>query len=158
MGEHSSVEHGSKTGCGVGGSTVQIGPVTGSKLRFRRLKGFKVHDTQPHNTGVGHHLKICSNSSGSLSISKHTYIAPKRYKSTQQAAASGSATRYLEAVDIPQPIDNLPDEVDLSMLEDNPRQRTASDFPLQVWLEDREDFLSKFIFCFYRSRAFSIPK
>ncbi|KAG6369719.1 hypothetical protein JVT61DRAFT_13647 [Boletus reticuloceps] len=95
--------------------------------------------------GVDHHLKIHSNSSGSLSIPKHTYIAPKQHKSTQQAAAPGSATCYLEVVDISQPIDNLPDEVDLSMLEDNPRQQTASDFPLQVWLEDCKDFLREFI-------------
>ncbi|KIJ11641.1 hypothetical protein PAXINDRAFT_15462 [Paxillus involutus ATCC 200175] len=43
-------------------------------------------------------------------------------------------------VDIPECMDNLPPEADLSILDAQPRKQTASGFPLLVWIEqERED-------------------
>lgn len=62
-----------------------------------------------------------------MSIAKQTYTqaAPKRRRIAQQSAMPDPEPRFDE-VDVLEPLDNLPDEVDLSILEDVPRQRTAS--------------------------------
>ncbi|KAH0826244.1 hypothetical protein J3R83DRAFT_5708 [Lanmaoa asiatica] len=120
-------------------------------LHFKRLPGFKLHrDARSSSTSSGQHLKIRSDLSGTLSITKKAYKAPKKQKidSASSKSESASVIPIPNFQDIPLCIDDLPASVDLSILVDqnSPRQPAASDTPLLTWMEeDRDDFLRELI-------------
>lgn len=95
-----------------------------SPLLFRRTKGLKLrlhHDHSKLNGSVAlRYQKIQSNETGSLSVKKKTI------RLCRDPERKLSGTSNFHDVAIPEVIDNLPESVDLSILDDVPRQRTAS--------------------------------
>ena len=93
-----------------------------TKLRFKHVRGFKVHETQGHSASpvTGRHMKIYSELSGNLKVAKRLYTVPKRRKlSTVQESVSP----HLQDIVIPGSVDNILDKVNL---DDAPRQHSAS--------------------------------
>lgn len=88
-------------------------------LRFKQLDGFRVH--RESDSRKGQHLRIQSNTSGLLRISKKSYTASKRRKGNQMLNPTMSIPLGFDPVDIPDPTDHLPDCVDLSILNDKRR-------------------------------------
>lgn len=71
--------------------------------------------------------KIQSDETGSLSVKKKTIrLRRDPEKKSNETSESGATPLVFSDVTIPAAIDNLPESVDLSILDDIPRQRTAS--------------------------------
>ena len=103
---------------------------TSNRLQFKHLRGFKIHgkfDGKPH-VRTGSHRKIQSDASGVLRVTKKNYHTPQvaKPKDPNSIPNQSSAPFTLDTTSIPPCVDHLPDEVDLSILDDIPRQRTAS--------------------------------
>lgn len=135
-------------------------------LHFKRLQGFKLHcDAKSSlSSSSGQHLKIQSDLSGTLSVMKKAYKAPKKLKIDSAASKPESASVIPDFQDVPPCVDDLPAGVDISILvnQNGPRQPAASvsttisgmiyfcfcfwkDTPLLTWMEDRDDFLRELI-------------
>ncbi|KAG6375207.1 hypothetical protein JVT61DRAFT_3419 [Boletus reticuloceps] len=109
-------------------------------LRFKQLDGFRIHrerDGLQDSNRKGRHLKIQSDTSGSLRISKKSYTAPKVCERNQTFKSNPTmlVPSGFNPMVIPDTIDRLPDCVDLSILNDGPRPRLSSDYPLLSWVE-----------------------
>ncbi|KAG6369538.1 hypothetical protein JVT61DRAFT_11598 [Boletus reticuloceps] len=99
-------------------------------LRFKPLDGFKVHrerDTLQDCSRVGRHIRIQSNASGLLRVSKKAYTTPKVHKGNHAPTPAVPVLSGFNPVVIPDCIDHLPDCVDLSTLNNTePRPRLTS--------------------------------
>ena len=94
-------------------------------LHFKQLDGFRIHrerDPLPDSSHKQRHLRIRSNASGLLHMSKKSYTAPKIHKGDQMLNPTILVPSPLgfDPVDITNCTDNLPDCVDLSILTDKP--------------------------------------
>lgn len=112
------------------GTKTKDGGTRSTALRFKHLHGFKVHgksDGKPH-VPTGSHRKIQSDASGILRVTKKNYDAPRdpeRKDSTSISSRPEGPFKF-GSVNIPPCVDHLPDGVDLTVLDDAPKQRTAS--------------------------------
>ncbi|KAG9316897.1 hypothetical protein JVU11DRAFT_2973 [Chiua virens] len=109
-----------------GGETASAGP------QFKRLRGFKLHGKSyggKPNVPTRNHHKIQSDISGTLHIVKKNYHVPTTAGQGEDVLPSCSGqpnTLFTSDTDHPLCIDHFPDGVDLSTLDNVPRQRTAS--------------------------------
>ena len=134
---------------------------TGS-LRFTKTAGLTIHKRKAEEeiTPTRRHIKIQSDSHGTLRLTTHTLAIPNAVPKipTEQ---HNNADHFSHSV-IPKCEDRLPPEVDLGLLDMQPRQKMDSvrsvhagqdtllirfkDFPLLAWLRlDREDYLSELL-------------
>ncbi|KAH7917830.1 hypothetical protein BV22DRAFT_1108497 [Leucogyrophana mollusca] len=109
-------------------------------IRFKRMKGFKIHKRKVSDTDTpsGQHTKVRSDPIGNIRLTTKTYTIPKSTsapsQSQQQTVDSSTHSHHPE---IPECVDNLPPEVDLGVLDLPRRRRTAS--------HDRSTFLHELI-------------
>ncbi|KIM66480.1 hypothetical protein SCLCIDRAFT_21951 [Scleroderma citrinum Foug A] len=114
--------------------------------------GFTLHKWKAddmESTSTRHHTKIQLDSHGALRLTTETFTVPipnpvpKTTTARQDVENHCQPLSYLE---IPKCNDRLPPEVDLGVLDMEPRQLTGLDFPLLSWAKlDREDFLSELL-------------
>ncbi|KAF8449520.1 hypothetical protein L210DRAFT_3641113 [Boletus edulis BED1] len=124
-------------------------PVT--DVKFKSFKGFKIHQRQGVPTtalrSVGRHTKISSDDTGKLHLTKKLYKAPNAKRRTLLTQVTSPTRSFVfDPFNLPECVDNLPDTVDLGILNHVARKRTATDYPILGWIkQDREDFLWELI-------------
>ena len=93
-----------------------------TKLRFKHVRGFKVHESQGRSASpvAGRHMKIYSELSGNLKVAKRSYTV---FKQRKLSTVQESVGPHLQDIVAPGSVDNVPDKVNL---DDAPRQRSAS--------------------------------
>ncbi|KAF8834862.1 hypothetical protein BDN67DRAFT_992573 [Paxillus ammoniavirescens] len=110
-------------------------------IRFKPLRGFKVHKRKPDDyLPTGRHTKVCLDSQGSVRLTTKSYTVSKKCHAARDEKQAeqllNSFSGFYEA-EIPECVDNLPPEVDLSILDAQPRKQTA--------LQERDDQLRELI-------------
>ena len=134
---------------------------TGS-LRFPKTAGLTIHKRKAEEeiTPTRRHIKIQSDSHGTLRLTTHALAIPNAVPKTP-TVQHNVADDFSHSM-IPKCEDRLPPEVDLGLLDIQPRQTMDSvrsiqaghdtllirfkDFPLLAWSRlDREDYLSELL-------------
>ncbi|KIJ10189.1 hypothetical protein PAXINDRAFT_164291 [Paxillus involutus ATCC 200175] len=108
---------------------------------FKLLWGFKVHKRKLDNyLPTGQHTKVRLDSQGSVRLTTKTFTVSKKSHAARDKKQAeqllNSFSGFYEA-EIPECVDNLPPEVDLSILDAQPRKQTAS--------QERDDQLRELI-------------
>ncbi|KAF8449453.1 hypothetical protein L210DRAFT_3609687 [Boletus edulis BED1] len=104
-------------------------PVT--DVKFKSFKGFKIHQRQGVPTtalgSVGRHTKISSDDTGKLHLTKKLYKAPNAKRRTLLTQVTSPTRSFIfDPFNLPECVDNLPDTVDLGILNHVARERTAT--------------------------------
>jgi hypothetical protein len=94
-------------------------------LHFKKLKGFNLHKRKtPDSVSSRRHTKIHSDTQGKLRLARKVFQVKKKSNHCRQPSPVN--TGFCHNVDIPDCVDNLPPEVDLSIMDLRPRQANPS--------------------------------
>ncbi|KIM60068.1 hypothetical protein SCLCIDRAFT_26859 [Scleroderma citrinum Foug A] len=123
-------------------------PRPAGSLRFQKTTGFTIHKRKAEDMeSTRHHTKFQLDSHGALWLTTQVITTPNiAPKATTAERGVTNNHKHLSYPGIPDCNDRLPPEVNLGILDVEPRRQMESDFPLLTWLKlDHEDYLSELL-------------